>query len=235
LLLLFFAFAFSAIPRAEEKTPPFYPEEKQKGSAPDSKPAMGVPVKDFPDLFPRSAGSISDKKTAPYGGEGDRKASQSAPKPNGEDLTVESGPVVDANFQTQEYVVKEGDWLAKILREKGLMNEANLPELLSLLRKLNSSLRDLDMIQPGEKIIILVKVVPGSELKEETPRKLRYERYTVKRGDILSRVAMNRYGLSKEQFNREYLRLFAACNPSINDPNTLSASCSLIRLKRPCL
>ena len=222
LLLLFFAFTFPATPRSGEKTPPFYPEENRKGSEPDSKSDMRPPVKEFPDLFPSSAGSSSDQKTAPYYGEGEKKASQSLSKPDRGDLTEQKPPMDDGTFQTEEYVVKEGDWLVKILREKGLMNERNLPELLSLLRKLNASLHSLDMIQPGEKIIILVKVVPGSGAEEKGPRKLRYETYRVKQGDILSRVAMGRYGLSKEQFNREYLRLFAETNPSIKDPNILS-------------
>ena len=194
LLIVLWVFTAPTIPRAGEKTPPFYPEGYRDRSVPDAKPTINAPVKDFPSLF---------KEPAPA-------------------RTAEKTPSIDDGaFRTQEYVVKEGDWLVKILREKGLIKDQNLPELLSLLRKLNSSLRSLDMIQPGEKIVILVKVVPGSGSEEETTRKLRYETYRVKRGDILSRVAMRRYGLSKEQFNRDYLRLFAECNPSINDPNRL--------------
>jgi hypothetical protein len=57
-------------------------------------------------------------------------------------------------------VVQEGDWIAKILREKGVLTENNLPKLLEILRKFNQSMTDFNMIQPGEKIVILVKVAP---------------------------------------------------------------------------
>jgi len=195
LFLLILAFIVPAVPRAGEKTPPFYSEEYRDTSVSHPTATVDAPAKDFPSLFKKQAAAKTVDKTL---------------------------PVDDGTFQTEEYVVKEGDWLVKILREKGLIKEQNLPELLSILRKLNSSLRSLDMIQPGEKIVILVKVVPDNGSEEKGPRKLKYETYRVNRGDILSRVAMRRYGLSKEQFNREYLRLFAACNPSISDPNQLS-------------
>jgi len=180
---------------AEEKTPPFHSKEDAKDSVPAAGPTVPAPAKDFSTLFSRPAPAPADTKTP---------------------------PIDEGGFQTQEYVVKEGDWLVKILREKGLADDHNLPELLSLLRKLNSSLHDLDMIKPGEKILILVKVVPDERLTEKTlPPKLSYDTYRVEQGDILSQVAMERYPLSKETFNREYLRLFAAYNPSVKDPNHL--------------
>jgi hypothetical protein len=187
-------------PGAEDKTPPYYPEDSRSKGRVD--PRVNAPVKDFPSLFREQATPVAETVDEPP-------------------------PLDDGAFRTEEYVVQEGDWLVKILREKGLIQEHNLPELLTLLRRLNSSLHDLNMIQPGEKIVILVKVVPGSETGErtkdaQTHRQLKYEPYRVKRGDILSRVAMDRFHLSKRTFNREYLRLFRACNPHIQDPNLLA-------------
>lgn len=195
LFLLISGFTAPAMPLDGEKTPPSYTEGREDRSRPDRPPTLDVPSKDIDSLFKEPAETSAVQGTI---------------------------PMDDGSFQTQEYVVKEGEWLAKILREKGLIKEHNLPELLSILRKLNSSLRSLDMIQPGEKIIILVKVVPDNTLEEKGPRKWRYKTYQVQRGDTLSQVAMGRYGLSREQFNREYLRLFSECNPSISDPNQLS-------------
>ncbi|MCF8127054.1 MAG: hypothetical protein K9N10_00950, partial [Deltaproteobacteria bacterium] len=79
----------------------------------------------------------------------------------------EQTPVVAEDYQPQEYVVQEGDWIAKILREKGVLKEDNLPKLLKMLRKFNQSMKDFDLIKPGEKIVILVKVESGP--KAETP------------------------------------------------------------------
>ena len=160
---------------------------------------------------------------------------------------VAEQPVVSPDtegFQTEEYVVQEGDWIAKILREKGVLNENNLPKLIEMLRKFNQSMKDFNMIRPGEKIVILVKVAPGtkaeiavpkekqSPLKISTPapsakqptpvaRGLKSESYQVQRGDILSRVAINRYDLKSRTFLAEYLDLFKKCNPSIKNPDRI--------------
>ena len=137
--------------------------------------------------------------------------------------------VDDKTLRTEEYVVKEGDWIAKILKEKGVLSDHSLPELLEVLRKLNASLQDMNMIQPGEKIVILVKVLPSEEaekttIRDEQPapipvKKLKSEPYKVKRGDILSRVVMSRYDLSSKKFIAEYIDLFKKCNPSLKNPN----------------
>ena len=156
---------------------------------------------------------------------------------------VALSPVTEG-YQTEEYVVQEGDWIAKILREKGVLKENNLPKLIEILRKFNQTMKDFNMIRPGEKIVILVKVAPGtkaeiavpkekqSPLKISTPAPsakqptsvahgLKSESYRVQRGDILSRVVINRYDLTSRTFLVEYLDLFKKCNPSIKNPNQI--------------
>ncbi|MBC8419579.1 MAG: LysM peptidoglycan-binding domain-containing protein [Desulfobacterales bacterium] len=202
LLLLSFLLAPSPTPRAEEKTPPYYPEgyREAKGQAPEADAT---------------------------------KPEESALVPEGKTL------------RTEEYVIREGDWLIKILKSKGLLEEHNLPELLEILRKLNTSLHDVNLIRSGEKIVILVKVVPSGDAGEPPqmekepssppaprsppPKKLKSVPYKVKRGDSLSRLVMSRYDLSQKQFIGEYLRLFKKCNPSIKDPDRLLAG-KVIRL-----
>ena len=153
-------------------------------------------------------------------------------------------PPDTGEYQTEEYVVKEGDWIAKILREKGVLKENNLQQLIEILRKFNQSMKDFNLIRPGEKIVILVKVAPGTKaekprtmekqppLKISTPTpspketiskpsELKFEPYRIKRGDILSRIAMNRYDLTGRTFAAEYLDLFKKCNPSIENPNRI--------------
>lgn len=145
-------------------------------------------------------------------------------------------------YQTEEYVVQEGDWIAKILRKKGVLKEDNLPNLLEILRKFNQSMKDFNIIRPGEKIVILVKVAPGAKAESPAPKEkqaplristpapprrqptpvargLKSEPYRIKRGDILSRVVVNRYDLSAGTFVAEYLDLFKKCNPSIKNPD----------------
>ena len=151
-------------------------------------------------------------------------------------------PPDTGDYQTEEYVVQEGDWIAKILRKKGVLKENNLSELLEILRKFNESMKDFNLIRPGEKIVILVRVTPGGKVEspgpteKQTPLRistptpsrkktesaaggLKSEPYRIKRGDILSRVVVNRYDLSARTFVAEYLDLFKKANPSIKNPD----------------
>ncbi|MBW2047984.1 MAG: LysM peptidoglycan-binding domain-containing protein [Deltaproteobacteria bacterium] len=155
-------------------------------------------------------------------------------EPSDEDLPG-IGP---GTLQTEEYVVKEGDWIAKILREKGVLKDvSSLPQLLKVLRKLNTSLHDMNMIRPGEKIVVLVKVLPSEKGKDGSdeeagpaPRKrLKTEAYRVKPGDILSRVVLSRYDISSKKFISEYLGLFKRCNPRVKDPDHIMVG-QVIRL-----
>ena len=199
--------------RAEERTPPSYPNGSPNTTSSEQKPFADLPGKDFSSLFSEPAPASGPEE--PRGG----GASSEKADPVGSNETLPD--MSQEGMRTEEYTVKEGDYLIKILKERGLLKDQNLADLLSLLRQLNSSLKSLDMIRPGEKIVILVKVVPGVETEEKRTRKLKYERYRVKRGDILSRLAIRRYQLSARQFNRDYLKLFAQCNPTIEDPNRI--------------
>ncbi|NIO19199.1 MAG: LysM peptidoglycan-binding domain-containing protein, partial [Candidatus Aenigmarchaeota archaeon] len=130
---------------------------------------------------------------------------------------------------TQAYIVKKGDCLWKILREKGLWRRGNISELLSVIKKLNGSLRNLDLIHPGEKIIIPLKITPlapnlaqeRSSLKKRTllkgPTDLKFENYTVMPGDSLTKVVKARYKMPPEYLYNEYLDLVKDLNPSIKD------------------
>jgi len=171
----------------------------------------------------------AEEKTPPYYPEGSRETKEVAPNPDAAELEEDFPDKDVKTLRTEEYVVKEGDWIAKILRQKGALSDHTLPQLLEVLRKLNASLQNMNMIQPGEKIVILVKVLPSEE-GEKTLRpgkrsasaslkRPKSETYKVKRGDILSRVVMARYDLSAKQFSGEYLELFKKCNPSVENPD----------------
>ncbi len=171
----------------------------------------------------------AEEKIPPYSPEGSRETKKLAPNPDAAEPEEAIPGIDNKTLQTEEYIVKEGDWIANILRKKGALGDHTLPELLEVLRKLNASLQDMNMIRPGEKLIILVKVLPSKEGEKATMpgkrsasaplKRLKSEPYKVKRGDILSRLAISRYDLSARQFNREYLELFKKCNPSVENPD----------------
>jgi LysM repeat protein len=141
--------------------------------------------------------------------------------------------VEDKKVLTETYTVEEGDHLWQLLREKGLLKKKDLPELLSILKKLNKSLGNLDLIQPGEKIIIPLKFAPvsappGTTAPEEevktsvaSLKDLKLENYTVRPGDSIIRVVQGRFDIPPDQLYNEYLDAVRKLNPFLQDLNTI--------------
>jgi LysM repeat protein len=74
--------------------------------------------------------------------------------------------------QAQTYIVQKGDSLWRILRKKRLLNQGNSAELRSILRQLNKSLPNLDLIYPGQEILIPLRITslpPRSVSQEPSP------------------------------------------------------------------
>ncbi len=139
----------------------------------------------------------------------------------------------DKKILAESYTIQKGDHLWQILRKRGLLKKQNLPELLSILKRLNRSLANLDLIHPGEKIIIPLAISPIKGLPEsahkaheitipfEELKDVDLENYTVKPGDSLTKVIKGRYNMPREALYDEYLQLVKKLNPSIKDLNTI--------------
>jgi hypothetical protein len=134
---------------------------------------------------------------------------------------------------TESYTVEKGDHVWQLLRERGLLEKRELPELLAVLKRLNSSFTNLDLIYPGDKLIIPLTLSPvkglaGLAAKEPvTPLSLadlkdvKLENYTVERGDSLIKVVKSRYSLRDEQVTPLYLEQLKRLNPEIADLNRI--------------
>jgi len=132
---------------------------------------------------------------------------------------------------TETYTVKKGDRLWQLLRERGLLEKKNLPEVLAALKKLNSAFSNLDVMHPGDKIVIPLtispfKVPPAIARKEEPTvisleqlKDLKLENYTIQPGDSLIKVVKGRYSLRDEQISESYLQSLARLNPGIDNLN----------------
>jgi len=131
----------------------------------------------------------------------------------------------------ETYTVKDGEHLWQILREKKLLEKRNLLELISTLKRLNGSLGNIDMIHPGDKIIIPLAISPveGASKPEKTLetetvpiealKDIDLDEYVVKQGDSIIKIIEGRYDIPHKVLYNEYLSKLKELNPSIKDLN----------------
>jgi hypothetical protein len=131
---------------------------------------------------------------------------------------------------TESYSVVKGDHVWNILRQRGLLNK-NLKETLSVLKKLNSSLTNLDLIYPEDNIIIPLVISPvegaavsgeGEKAVEASLEEIKgIENYIVRPGDSLIKVVQKLYDVPEKELYDEYLDKLKRLNPSIKDIDTI--------------
>ncbi|MBN2418630.1 MAG: LysM peptidoglycan-binding domain-containing protein [Deltaproteobacteria bacterium] len=132
---------------------------------------------------------------------------------------------------TETYTAKEGDHIWQLLRSRDLLKRNKLGGVLSALKKLNPSLTNIDMIHPGEKIVIPLVITPITD-KERTDNideletvsledmgNLEY--YMVKQGDTLIKVINKKYSIPGDELYSQYLSRLMKLNPDLKDPNRI--------------
>jgi len=129
----------------------------------------------------------------------------------------------------ETYTVKDGDYIWKLLRQRGLLKRPNFAELISVLKSMNKSLTNLDIIHPGQTISIPLNITPikGAKEKEKfvqksimgisTLKDVDFENYVVKSGDSLTMVAYGKYKIQPEYLYDEYLNLVEKFNPTLKN------------------
>jgi hypothetical protein len=133
----------------------------------------------------------------------------------------------DKKVLTETYTAKEGDHIWKILRNKDVFNKNKLGGVLSALKKLNPSLSNIDMIHPGEKIVIPLVVTPiRNREQSDNPEDIEtvsledmenLEFYTVSQGDHLIKIINQRYSIPGDKLYNEYLEKLKKLNPELKD------------------
>jgi len=135
------------------------------------------------------------------------------------------------------YRVQKDDWVYKIFRQKGEISSSDFREFLSIFKRLNPHIRDIDRIRPTQNILIpLKKLEPGtlpgqssgvvtipfvSISKVSEILESHSEIYRVKEGDTVSKLIAGRFGSFGTRSYREGLSLFKALNPDILNLNII--------------
>jgi hypothetical protein len=137
----------------------------------------------------------------------------------------------DKKVLTETYVAKDGDHIWQILRSREVFNKNKLGDILYTLKKLNKSLTNMDMIHPGQKIVIPLIITPVDGRKPpeniedvETVDITDIENpdlYTVMPGDSLIRVLNKKFAMGESEFYNEYLDQLKKLNPGLTDLNTI--------------
>jgi hypothetical protein len=114
-----------------------------------------------------------------------------------------------------------------------LLRKKNFSELLSLLKRMNRSLANLDLIHPGQTILIPLNIVPLKGFKKEVKadkksvmgigslEDVEFDNYVVKPGDTLLMIAKNKVKISPEYLYEDYLKLVQKFNPTLTNPDLI--------------
>jgi murein DD-endopeptidase MepM/ murein hydrolase activator NlpD len=131
----------------------------------------------------------------------------------------------------EEHTVQQGEWLFKILQEKGY-SETQIQRIMPGIQALNPHIPDLGRIKPGQ-VIRIPEGVPAAPPQQPRPvadiPADSYEKkaYVVQGGDTLVEI-LQRQGVPTNLIFGKYMDLFLELNPSVPDTNTLRAGQKII-------
>ena len=108
------------------------------------------------------------------------------------------------------YVVQKGDWVIKLFKQKGEISHKDFPEFLAIFKRINPHIRNIDMIRPGQHILIPLKKLKKDSLPGQSSgvvtipfvtisnlpdfiKPLSTE-HIVQKGDFISRLISRGYG-----------------------------------------
>jgi len=131
------------------------------------------------------------------------------------------------------YVVRENDWLFKLLRQRGEIAEKDFPEFIDIFKRLNPHIQDVDQVRPGQHIYIPLKKLAQNTLLDqdkgvvtipfvsisnvqEVIKKYAIT-HTVQPGEFISRLVADKYGQYGKLSYEQGIELFKALNPDISD------------------
>lgn len=134
------------------------------------------------------------------------------------------------------YVVQKDDWIYKLFRQRGEISQKDFPEFLSIFKRVNPHVRNLNRILPGQHIFIPLKIlrqdsmlgqssgivtIPFVTISNISEILKNYSTaYTVKKGECLSRIIVREYNVlptmpykERRKLYEEGMKLFCIINP----------------------
>jgi len=135
------------------------------------------------------------------------------------------------------YIVQKNDFVTKLFEQRGEISGKDFPRFLSIFRRLNPHIRNINRILPGQNILIPLKELNPDTLPGQTTGvvtipfvtlsnvsdllKTYSTTHKVKRGDSISRIVAREYGKYGSQQYRKGITLFKFLNPEIKNLNRI--------------
>ena len=139
----------------------------------------------------------------------------------------------------EPYIVNKDDWLYKIFRKKGEISERDFPYFLLILKEINPQISNIDVIMPGNHILIPLKKVEKEDYDQTTSGTVDLpviefsavsgdadltpfiQQYKIKKGDTVSAL-MDKEFLNKDgSISKEGVKAFRLANPNVRNINLI--------------
>ena len=133
-----------------------------------------------------------------------------------------------SSHQADVYMVKKNDCLFKIIKKKYEVSKKEAYGILKLVKLDNPELKDINVIYPGQRILLPSKRGSGTVgdmhtspgVISDKTQKDAVLKYVVKRGDSISSVIQKKYGASRGKIYK-ILGMVKRLNPGVKDLNKI--------------
>ena len=137
------------------------------------------------------------------------------------------------------YVVQKNDWILKVFRQKGEIAHRDFPAFLNIFSRLNSHIKNIDLVRPGQRIFIPLKrlspdslpgqssgivTIPFVTILSTSQLLTKHSAgYKVKKGDCVSKIISQNFAPVGTKSYNDGIKLFKHLNPEIKNLNRIYA------------
>ncbi|NOY69059.1 MAG: hypothetical protein GXP53_06140, partial [Deltaproteobacteria bacterium] len=148
------------------------------------------------------------------------------------------------------YVVQKNDYVTLLLKQRGDIAFRDFPRFLSIFKRLNPNVHDVNIIYPNQLLMIPLKIIAPNSVEGQAsgtvtipvititnlPERLKQnsEIYEIRYGDWVSKLITQRFGPYNSEAYRQGMKFFKKMNPDIADINLVRAG-QKVRLPDPAL
>jgi hypothetical protein len=122
------------------------------------------------------------------------------------------------------YMVRKDDYVTKLFAQRGEIAYRDFPWFLAIFKRLNPSVKNIDLIYPGQRILVPLRIIPPNSLEGQAtgtvtiplititniPQQLQQNslNYVVQPGDCVSALIAQKFGRYSTQPYKEALEIF---------------------------